>query len=463
MRNRKTRRVTARHNWDRLKVSFWFAPVVLSLGAILLAWAMYWVDSLIPNETLQNSHFVLSGTPGELRTMLVGMAGTILATAGVVFTLLTLPLSTVAAQYGSRLLRVFLGDRTTQLVLGMFVATFVYCLAAALSIPPVEVELEGPQVTATVGLFLMLGTFGSLILLVQHISTMLQAPNIAAAAGAELLDVVRAEIPEEVSRGDDHKGGSETISDSLIEKDGYAVRVRESGYIQYIDPETLFGLAREKNLVIRLLHKPGHFIRCDMTVALVWPASPRQEQAGLRSVDEELEEQIRQAFQIGNVRTPTQDVAYAVNQLVEMAVRAMSPAINDPFTAMTCLDYIGEGLALFIQHGEKSPYYYDRDGQLRLVLEPVNFAELLSGAFDMLRHCSCDNASVLLHMLEAIDVIGLETKPPEARQELLRHVSLIQSESQSGALIEQDRQLIQRRSEALLMILKGASTGTIYS
>jgi len=462
MGNRKTRRVSARYKWDRLKVSFWFAPAVMSLGAILLAWAIYWVDGLIPNEMLQNSRLVLSGTPGEMRSILIGMAGTILATAGVVFTLLTLPLSTVASQYGSRLLRVFLGDRITQFVLGMFVATFVYCLVAALSIPPANVEPEGPQLTATVGLFLMLGTFASLILLVQHISTMLQAPNIAAAAGAELRDVVLAEIPDEVRSGEDHKGGFETIPDSLLETDGYAVRVRETGYIQNVDPQTLLALAREKNLVIRLLHKPGHFIRRDMAVALVWPAGPRLEQAGLRSVDEELEGQIRQAFQIGNVRTPTQDVAYAVNQLVEMAVRAMSPAINDPFTAMTCLDYIGEGLALFIRQGEKGSHFYDMDGRLRLVLEPVTFAELLSSAFDMLRHCSCDNASVLLHMLVVIDAIGQEAGSPtvknsvKARQELLRHVSLIQAESQAGKLIEQDRQLIQRVSEALVMKLKEA-------
>ena len=80
MRTRATRRAAARYKWDRLKVSFWFAPVVMSLGAILLAWAMYWVDGLIPNETLQNSRLILSGTPGESRTMLVSMAGTILAT-----------------------------------------------------------------------------------------------------------------------------------------------------------------------------------------------------------------------------------------------------------------------------------------------------------------------------------------------------------------------------------------------
>ena len=109
-----------------------------------------------------------------------------------VFTLLTLPLSTVAAQYGSRLLRLFLGDRTTQVVLGMFVGTFVYCVAGALSIPPTAVEPAGPQLTATVGVYLMLATFATLIVLVQHISTMLQAPNIAAAAGAELLEVIGA-------------------------------------------------------------------------------------------------------------------------------------------------------------------------------------------------------------------------------------------------------------------------------
>jgi uncharacterized membrane protein len=443
-------------------VSFWFAPAVMSLIAILLAWAMFWVDGLIPNEMLESSRLILAGTPGEIRTMLISIAGTILATAGVVFTLLTLPLSTVAAQYGSRLLRVFQGDRTTQLVLGMFVASFVYCLAAALSIPPASVEPEGPQLTATVGLFLMLATFASLILLVQHVSTMLQAPNIAAAAGAELRDVVLAEIPDKVLSGEDYKGGLNTIPDSLVEAEGYAVRVKENGYIQYIDPETLFGLAREKNLVIRLLHKPGHFVQRNIAVALVWSAVPRQEKAGLRPVDEKLDGEIRQAFEIGRVRTPTQDVAYAVNQLVEMAVRAMSPAINDPFTAMTCLDYIGEGLALFIRQGEKDPNFYDQKGRLCLIFEPVTFDELLDGAFDMLRHCSCDNASVLQHMLEVIDAISHAVgspkvkNPSKVRQELLRQVSLIQAETQVGELIEQDRQLIQRSSEALLLKLNEA-------
>jgi uncharacterized membrane protein len=453
MKTRAERRVAVRYHWDRLKVSFWFAPTLMALGAVLLAWGMYWLDNLIPNAALQDSRFVLAGTVGELRSALLSIAGTVLATAGVVFTLLTLPLSTVAAQYGSRLLRLFLGDRTTQLVLGMFVATFVYSIAGALSIPPASVEVEAPQLTATVGLYLMLATFASLILLVQHISTMLQAPNIAAAAGAELLEAVNAENTAQITRSDDRAGASasqsgQSAAEALKETEGYPIQVQKAGYIQYVDPQTMLTLAHENDLVIRLLRKPGHYVWPGAVVAVIWPT---------KRVDERLAEQVRRAFQIGNGRTPTQDVEYAVNQLTEMAVRAMSPAINDPFTAMTCLDHIGDGLLKFSQQGERGSHYYDRAGHLRLILEPVTFDELLSAAFDMLRHASCDNASVLLHMLEVIDLISQETKSPEARQQLLRHVNLIQAERQAGKLIEPDQHAIDQYAQALQTKWQGAS------
>lgn len=439
MRSPGTRRVTARYQWDRLRVSFWFAPVIMSLGAILLAWVMYRIDASVPNVTLESSRLVLAGTPNELRSNLIGMATTILATAGVVFTLLTLPLSTVAAQYGSRLLRIFQGDRTTQFVLGMFVATFIYCLTAALSIPPAVLEQEGPLLTATVGLLLMLGTFASLVVLVQHISSMLQAPNIAAAAGAEARAVILADIPEAI------RGNAGAVSDleaqsDLRDAEGYPVHSGQTGYIEFVDPETVVSLAIESDLVIRLLRKPGRFVRREEVMALVWPAS---------RVNEVLEAQIRHTFRIGNTRKPTQDILYAVNQLAEMAVRAMSPAINDPFTAMTCLDYLGEGLALFIRQGVRDPCYYDLKGHLRLVLEPVTLDELLSAAFDMLRHASCDNARVLQHMLGVIDGISQETASSEVRQKLLEQIKLIEAESQAGAIIEQDRQSIRYSVESL--------------
>jgi uncharacterized membrane protein len=129
----------------------------------------------------------------------------------------------------------------------------------------------------------------------------------------------------------------------------------------------------------------------------------------------------------------------------------MSPAINDPFTAMTCLDYLGDGLALLASYGERPPqiYFYDHPGRLRLVFGSVTFDQLLATAFDMLRHASSDNARVLLHLLDTIEVIGRASQWPEVRQELLRHVALVEAESLNSALIEPDKQAIRRRSEAL--------------
>lgn len=446
MRTRAMRRVTARYTWDRLQVSFWFAPAALAVAAVLLAWTMYWLDGRIPNAALEDSRFFLAGTPDDMRSALLNIAGTTLATAGVVFTLLTLPLSTVAAQYGSRLLRIFLGDRTTQLVLAMFVATFVYSISGALSILPEEVVPEAPTITATVGLYLMLVAFASLIVLIQHVSYMLQAPNIAAAAGAELRSLVAAEAPDE-SRDIEaqHAGGADAVA--LSAADGFEIFVTATGYIQAVDPAYLVTLAQERDLVIRMVQKPGAFVVPGTTVALIWPRA---------RVNARLEAQVRKVIRLGNQRTPTQDVECAVNQLVEMAVRAMSPAINDPFTAMTCLDHLGDGLALFAQQSGESLNTYDKNGRLRLVFEPETFGDLLDAAFDMLRHASCDNASVLLRMLETIHAIGTAAVSPEARPELLRHISLIQAESQAGALIEQDRQLIRLRGSALQQELAGA-------
>ena len=446
MRLRLITRIEDRHRWDRLSVSFWFIPLVMAIGAVLLTWALYWLDGQIPNEPLETSRFIVSGSVDEARGFLFTMATTCLATAGVVFTLLTLPLSTVAAQYGSRLLRIFLGDRITQFVLGMFVGTFVYCIAGALVIPPVEIQPEAPQLLTTIGFLLFLATFASLILLIQHISTMLQAPSIAAVAGSELLDVVGADVEKEFGAGHGPRAGGES-PDSLMKTAGHPVRATGAGYIKYIDPGRILALARERDLVIRLLLKPGRFAGSGAVLATAWPAE---------RMDARSEREIRDAFHLGRQRTPTQDLEYAVNQLAEMGVRAMSPAINDPFTAMTCLDYMGDGLAQFVRQRKDSPLIYDREGRLRIVFDPVTFDQLLDAAFDMLRHASCNNAKVLLHMLDVVDTIGRETDSPEARRVLARHVSLIEAESRAGDLIDEDRRAVGEKSEALKAELGGS-------
>jgi uncharacterized membrane protein len=421
-----------------MKVSLWFMPLIMSISAILLSWVLGRVDTLIPDETIVNSKFILSGTATEMRNIMIGFAGTILATTGIVFSLLTLPLSTVAAQYGSRLLRIFRSDRTTQMVLGTFFGTFCYCLFTALSIPPIDRPGQDlPQVTVSFGLYLSVATFASLIVLIHHMSTMLQAPNIVAAAGAELLDAVKMEKPGSPSETPLTKESSTT---GLLTEDAYLLGVDAPGYIQYIDPVIILNLAREKDLVIRMLCQPGQFVGRGEVVTHVWPAA---------KVDARLSKKLKRAVLTGNERTPTQDLEYAINQLVEVAVRAMSPAINDPFTANTCLDYLADGLARYFQYEEIDPNFYDEDGKLRLIFEPPSTTALLRASFDMLRHAACDNVYVLLHMLHMMQFIGQAAKIPEVRQELIHHIHLVQMESCSGHLIESDRQHIREYAETV--------------
>ena len=439
MRSRAMRRATARYLWDRMKVSLWFVPLVMALAAFCLSGLLGRLDEHVPNVILNNSNFFIAGSATEMRAIMIGVAGTILATTGVVFSLLTLPLSTVASQFGSRLLRVFMRDRTTQFVLGTFVGTFCYCLATALSIPN-RPQTAAPQISVTFGLILTLATFASLIALIQHISIMLQAPNIVASAGAELMNVIRSESSDEAGESQSRSVPERSGTGSLVESEAYPLRLTKTGYIQFVDPQIVLNLAQENDLIIHLLRKPGQFVWSGVTAALVWPKA---------KVDERLIKHLQRAIQVGNQRTPVQDVEYAINQLVEVAVRAMSPAINDPFTALTCLDYLIDGLVSYVRSGEINPNIYDDDGKLRLIFEPASAAQLHCSAFDMLRHASCDNASVLLHMLNTLRVIGREAKSPELRQELLRHVSLIQAESQVSDLVEQDRQAIRLRCESL--------------
>ncbi len=443
------RRIAGRHTWDRMSVNFLFIPGIMAVFAAMLALLMYWLDCQIPNESLNTYSFLVSSTVEDSRGYLLNMGTVILTTAGVVFTLLTLPLSTVAAQYGSRLLRIFLGDRTTQFVLGIFVATFTYSIVAAISIPSAEINPDAPNITVTVGMYLLVVSFASLILLIQHISTMLQAPNIAAAAGVELQGVLSEENRTEIQGGEYKRQTEKDLPGSIMETEPHLVVLNRTGYIKYIDLKSILPLAEKNDIVIRIVNKPGNYVRSGMVIARVWPAD---------RIDAELDQDIRNTYHLGRQRTPTQDSEYAVNQLTEMAVRAMSPAINDPFTAITCLDYVGNGLAMFVRQDVITPNIYDRNGQLRLMYDPVTFDELLNAAFDMLRHASSDNASVLLHMLKTIDVIRQDVKSPDARQSLLRHVTLIQEESKVGSLIEEDRLSVYNNGEALKLKLKGGSS-----
>ena len=432
---------TAINQWlDWLRASYWFVPLAMAVLAFLFAHLMRLIDAWIPDATLSDSLLIYTGSATEARSSLLAMAGSILTTAGVVYSLLTVPLSVAVSQFGSRLLRLYLRDRTIQLVLGMFVGTFVYLVAVAVAIPPPAQIPDSPQVATTVGLFLTFICFGSLILLIHHVSTSLQAPNVAAAAGAELQRVIHTASTRVEHLPERDRLTERDILPTLLKQDGYAICSDKQGYIQAIDPDVVFSLAARHDLVIRLLRKPGHFVRNGEVIAQVYPQ---------QHVDDAVVEQIRDAYAVGNLRTPAQDIEYGTNQLVEVAVRAMSPAINDPFTAITCLEYIGAGLGEYVRTVHPHPYFYDDASHLRAIIEPVSFAELLDAGFNLIRRASRENPDVLLAIVGALENISQHCMTPEQRGHVLRHTQLVEQESEVSSAIDWDKRRVRERCAAL--------------
>jgi uncharacterized membrane protein len=439
-------RLNVRQLVDRIRVSYWFVPLAMGLLAVLLARVLLWVDTLVPNSLLDTGQYTFGGTPEQARTAMLGIVGVTLGTAGIVFSLLTVPFSVVVSQYGSRLLRIYMRDVTFQLILGVFVATIVYCLNVALAIPASTVPFDSPQIASTVGLLLALVTVASLIVLIHHIGKSLQAPNLVASAGSELREVV---LSGSQQAGQIRAVGEQADVKALqaqVMQEGYPVYAADTGYIQAIDIPRVRDLVGQADLVIQLTRKPGHFVQPGVLIARAWSAKD------IRT--EEVIDRIRQTYLLGNLRTPVQDVEYAVMQVAEVAVRAMSPAINDPYTAVSCLHHIGAGLALFAAQGERTCCFYDHDGRLRLIHEPVTLGELLEAAFGMLRRASRDNAQVLLAILTAIEQIAQKAERPEAKAELLKQVRLVEAESRASAAVDWDRERIGQRCAELADLLQ---------
>ena len=424
---------------DRVRTSYWFVPTVMAALGVLLSHFILWIDAQIPNEALIISRFVLTEDLQHASATLINLSATVLGTAGVVFSLLTVPLSLAASQFGSRLLRVNLRDKTTQFVLGVFVGTFSYCLAAALAISPDSVGSEALQLVVTVALLLSMASFGSLLALIHHMGTSLQAPNVAAAASADLRAVIGSIAPESSRQSALEPTADEKAVLEQVEREGCPVYAEEVGYIQEVDPLNALHAATGRELVIRLVRKPGDFVWTGDEIARIWPP---------KAADEAAMHRIRRCYRLGNGRSPTQDIEYAVNQLVEIAVRAMSAAINDPFTAMTCLDHLGAGLALYAEGIVARSYLYDSENRLRVIIDPLTFGELLDAAFNMIRRASRENADVLLSLLDAIETIAAKSNA-ERRAELLRHVRLVEAESQASASADWDRERVSCRCTKL--------------
>lgn len=432
--------------WDSLHSSYWFVPTLMAGMAIALAFTMLSLDRAGKSGPIEKLAWIYTGGPDGARTMLSTIAGSMITVAGTAFSITIVALTLASSQFGPRLMRNFMQDTGNQVVLGTFIATFIYCLLVLRTVRGDNYNVFVPQISVTVGLLLAITSIGVLIYFIHHASTSIQASHIIGEVGSDLDKAVDRLFPQKIGYGgsQNKRRWVEEIPRGF-DQEASPILATSSGYLQAIDDETLMKIAKSKDLLVRLKHRPGKFVVQGSELVRVWPGE---------RVNETVTQQFKDAFILGKERTEQQDIEFCINQLVEVALRAISPGINDPFTAIRCIDTLSVGLCRLAERDFPSPYRYDDDNNLRVIADSLTFAKLTDDAFNQIRQYSKPDVAVRIRMLEAIAVIATHTRNKKDRAALLHHANVIEYSSREEVAQECDRQEIEEQYLAAVKALE---------
>lgn len=417
--------------WEQMRASFWFVPGLLAGAGLLLALVMPALERRLPLPGLSDFAF------DSARQALAIVASGAISVTGLVFSITLVVLNMAASQLGPRLVRNFMAEGTTQWILGAFVATFIYCLIAG-----VNLQQDRPfQLALLVGLLAGIFSFMLLIFFIHHVSVYIQIPRALEQVGGKLKSRLRVLFPP--------LDGAEPTAPSLAHRHQLAQKLEAvpapvSGYVQAIDLELLLRLARRHGGFIRLCYRPGHYLIEGCILARIWV---REEQkaalvAGLHA-----------AVITGSERTSIQDPEYAVHQLVEVALRALSPGINDPYTAIHCLNKLADALALLATRRVGRAYCYDEQRVLRLELNPYSYSGIVDAAFQQIRQSARGNAAVVIHLVDVMQQLSQLALPQAMRHALELQLETLYQENETG-LSPLDRNDLSRRVRRVQMGLK---------
>lgn len=436
--------------WDSLRSSYWFVPALMTIAGAVLAWSMTRLDDGLSHSARFG---LFAGTPEGARSMLSTLAGAQITLAGLTFSITIVALTVASQQFGPRLLRNFMRDLGNQVVLGTFVASFVYCVIVLGEIRGDEDSPWVPALSLVVAVALALASLGVLIYFIHHVSASIQASTLIAVVGTDIDSAVETLFPEEI--------GNETEEDDDLDAatpdgDGTRVLACAVGYVQAIDLDGLMTLACERDLQIRLGCRPGDRVVPEVAVATVWQDS-----------DDDVAQAVNRALIVGTHRTPVQDLEFSIDQLVEIAVRALSPGINDPFTAMTCIDRLTASLCMLARRRIPSPVRRDEDGRVRVIARPWTFRGAIDAAFDQIRQNARGNAAVSIRLLEGLGLLASHVWRPDDRDAVRRQVEMVgRSAAAVAEPFDRDELLLRvQRAQAVLdaapmSIQAGADTST---
>lgn len=406
--------------WEGIIASFWFVPGLLTVVAVVLFVVSHQIDRLL-DVGLEELPLIFSGGATAARSLLSTIAGSLITVVATVFSLTIVALQLASTSYTPRLLRNFTSDRGVQVVLGCYIGTFTYALLVLRIIRTPESQKPAfiPVISVTLAVLLTLVCVGLLVYFIHHIAGMIQSSTIVKSAYqdatgslANLTDL--EEAPTEAQEPRMHPDFRRLMDEEKLE-----IKAQESGYVQYVDLDRILeALTKNKaveKMVVELPFGPGHFVAAGLPILRLWPAP----EGGL---GEETEKGVRKAFFFGKERAFSQDFAFGIRQLSDIALKGVSPGVNDPTTSMQAMDRIE---AIFIVLGEKAlhPRVQERTVNGTWVLLEVGrygFDDVVGLAFDQLRRASFTSGqvAVLERLLEITERALASNELPERKQAL---------------------------------------------
>lgn len=425
-----------------LSETFWLVPGAMTLGGILLAAAFVQIDAadLLPAWFVESDYLYNGGGTGA-RTLLGVVASSTIGVAGTVFSITIAALSFAAGQMGPRLLRNFIRDRGNQVTLGVFLGTFSYALMV---LRAVRTQGEGefvPHLSLSVGILLAFICVGTLIYFVGHMAGRINVDTV--------IDLVSEDVRDAIAR----LTVAERQPDpppSDIWRDAALITDTRRGYLQQLDCAGLAAWASDRQAMVHLLVRPGDYLFPGAPVALVRPAVEGCDLA------------LRNALALGSRRGSPADLEFCIRQLVEVAVRALSPGINDPHTAVSVLDRLGVALCdLVPQHLASGVTFVD--GRLAVVMPPVDYDGLVDAMFNMIRQYGGTSPAVLIRMLDVLTAVASCERDPLRLRALGRHADLVVDDARRLVASPADVSAVEQRHRDFTVMRDHGPLARIYA
>jgi len=365
------------------------------------------------------------------QAILATIASSMITVAGVAFSITVVALQLASTQFGPRLLRTFLVDTGNQIVLGAFISTFLYCLIVLGALRGGEDEFV-PHYAFSLGVLLGLANVGVLIFFVHHVASEVRVENVIESLASELYGSTDELFRVDRDDAQEADQAAHELAAPAQAPDALDIPAAADGYIRHVNEAELIALAAEHDLLIRLTRRPGDFV---IDADILLSVSPRHGA-------DEVAERLRDCIVLGPTRTPLQDPVFAQQQLVEVGVRALSAAFNDPFTATACIDRLGQGLCRFARRKPLSPYRHDDAGKIRVVLRPVTLAEMASAAFEPIARSGRAHLDVTLSLLRALLLVAGCARSPDDREFLIGLARHIRADAGEVLVSARDREAL---------------------